>query len=47
MGSPLVPALANNFMSTFENRWLQNCPNDSKSGFYKQCVDDIFHTERK
>ena len=30
MGSPLGSALANIFMSSFESRQLQDCPNDFK-----------------
>lgn len=46
MGSPLVPALANDFIN-LENRWLQNCPNYHKSGFYQQYVDDMFLAEER
>ena len=34
MRSPLGPALANIFMCSFENKWLQDCPNDFKPVFY-------------
>ena len=30
MGSPLCPALADIFMSSFESKQLQDCPNDFK-----------------
>ena len=42
MGSPLVLALANNFMCRFESKWLRDCPNDFKPVFYRPYIDDIF-----
>ena len=42
MESPLVPALANTFMCSFENKWLKDCPHSLKSVLYRRCVDDIF-----
>ena len=41
MGSPLVPALANLFMSHYETKWLQN-EKASDVLHYKRYVDDIF-----
>ena len=41
MGSPLGPAIANTFMSSFEIRWLRDCRNHFKHVFYKRYVDDI------
>ena len=40
MGSPLGPALANNFMCTFENKCLKDCPCSLKPVFYRWYVDD-------
>ena len=42
MESPLVPAPANIFMCSFENKWLKDCPHSLKSVLYRRCVDDIF-----
>ena len=42
MGSPLGPALANIFICSFENKWLQDCPHSLKPVFYRRYVDDIF-----
>ena len=42
MGSPLGPALANVFMSSFENKWLKDCPHGLKPVFYRRYVNDIF-----
>ena len=39
MGSPLGPAPANTFMSSFENKWLKACPQSLKPVFYKRYVD--------
>ena len=41
MGSPLVPALANLFMSHYETKWLQN-EKASDVLHYKRYVDDVF-----
>ena len=35
IGSLLSPALAKNFMCSFEGKWLRDCPNDFKSVFYR------------
>ena len=40
MGSPLAPALANNFMGFHESKWL-NEYNLTKPKFYSRYVDDI------
>ena len=42
MGSPLGPTIANVFLSFDEMKWLEQCPNESKSVFYRRYVDDIF-----
>ena len=42
MGSPLGPTLANIFMCSFKNKWLQDCPHGLKPVFYRRHVDDIF-----
>ena len=42
MGSPLGAALANIFICSFENKWLQDCPHRLKPVFYRRYVDDIF-----
>ena len=42
MGSPLGPTLASAFLVYFERNWLQNCPSDFKSYYYRRYVDDIF-----
>ena len=42
MGSPLVPALSNIFMCSFESKWLRDCFNDFKPVFYSCYIDDIF-----
>ena len=42
MESPLVPALGNIFMCSFENKWLKDCRHSLKPVLYRQYVDDIF-----
>ena len=42
VGSPLVPILANIFLSHPEEKWLNKCPIEFKSKFYRSYVDDIF-----
>ena len=42
MGSPLGPTLANIFMSVLEKGYLNNCPFEFKSVFYRRYVDDTF-----
>ena len=42
MGSPLGSALANIFLSNFENKWLKDCPHSSKPAFYRRYVHDVF-----
>ena len=41
-GSSLGPTLANAFLVHFERNWLQNCPPDIKTYYYRRYVDDIF-----
>ena len=41
MGSPLGPTMANVFLSFYEMKWLEQCPNEFKPNFYKRYVDDI------
>ena len=42
MGNPLEPTLANAFICQHEIKWLDNCPSDFISLFYKRYVDDTF-----
>ena len=42
MVSPLLLALANMFMCSFENKWLKDCPHSLDPVFYRWYVDDIF-----
>ena len=42
MGSPLGPTMANVFLSFYEVKWLEQCPNEFKPVFYTRYVDDIF-----
>ena len=42
MGSPLGQTIANAFLVHFEKNWLQNCPSDFESYYYRHYVDDIF-----
>ena len=42
MGNPLGPTLANAFLCHHEIKWLDNCPSDFKSIFYRRYVDDTF-----
>ena len=42
MGSPLGPTMANVFLSFYEIKWLEQCPNEFKPVFYRRYVDDIF-----
>ena len=42
MGSPLGPSLANVFLCFHEQIWLNDCPEDFKSVYYRRYVDDIF-----
>ena len=39
MGSPLVPALANIFIYSFESKWLRDCPHYFKPVFYRRYID--------
>ena len=42
MRSPLVPALANIFMCSFESRFLCDCPDDFEPVLYRHYIDDMF-----
>ena len=42
MGSPLGPTMANSFLSSYEMKWLEQCPNEFKLVFYRRYVDDVF-----
>ena len=42
MGSPLGPTMANVFLSSYEVKWLEQCPKKFKPVFYRRYVDDIF-----
>ena len=42
MRSPLGPTMANVFLSFYEMKWLEQCPNEFRSVFYRRYVDDIF-----
>ena len=42
MRSPLGPVLANIYMSSFENKWLKDCPHGLKLVFYRFYFHDIF-----
>ena len=42
MGSPLGHTMANVFLSFYEMKWLEQCPNELKPVFYRKYVDDIF-----
>ena len=42
MGSPLGLTMTNVFLSFFEVKWLEQCPNKFKTAFYRGYVDYIF-----
>ena len=42
MGSPLGTTIANVFLSFYEMKWLEQCPNEFKPVFYRRYIDDIF-----
>ena len=42
MGSLLSPSLANAFLAHCEKNWLNDCPDDFTSLYYKRYVSDIF-----
>ena len=42
MTSFLGPSLANAFLAYHEHIWLNDCPNEFKSVYYKRYEDDIF-----
>ena len=41
MGSLLGITMANVFLSFYEMKWLEQCPNEFKPVFYRRYVDDI------
>ena len=41
IGSPLGPSMANPFLSFYEMKWLEQCPKEFKTVFYRRYVDDI------
>ena len=42
MGSSLGPALANIFLTSFENKWFKDCPHGLNPVLYRRHVDNIF-----
>ena len=42
MGLSLRPTMGNVFLSFWEMKWLEKCPNEFKSIFRRRYVDDIF-----
>ena len=42
MGSPLGPTLANAFLSFYEKKWLEQCPEEFKPVYYRRYLDDIY-----
>ena len=42
MGSPLGPALANAFLCFFEDKWLDECPDEFCPLYYRRYIDDTF-----
>ena len=42
MGSPLGPTIANIFMCSFEETWLEQCPPEFKPSRYYRYLDDTF-----
>ena len=42
MGGCLSPILANAFMCYYERKWLDECPTEYKTLFYRRYVDDTF-----
>ena len=42
MGLPLAPCFANIFMSHYEKKFLNNCPDEFAPIFYRRYVDDTF-----
>ena len=42
MGSPLGPTLANAFLVYHEKKWLEPCPLEHRTFYYRRYVDDTF-----
>ena len=42
MGCPLGPTLANIFLTSYKDRWLDNCPIHFRPRHYRRYVDDVF-----
>ena len=42
MGSRLGPTKANAFLRFFEQAWLNECPDEFKTVYYRRYVDDLF-----
>ena len=42
MGNPLGPTLANAFLSHYERKWLEECPDNFKPLLYRRYIDDTF-----
>ena len=42
MGLSLGPTTATIFLSLYEMKWLDQCPNEFRLVFYRRYVDDIF-----
>ena len=42
MGSSLSPSVVYAFLAHYEQIWLNDCPDEFKSVYYKRYVDDIF-----
>ena len=41
-GSSLGPTMTTVFLSFYEMKWLEQCPNEFKPVFYRRYIDDIF-----
>ena len=42
MGSPIGPSLAAAFLAYHEQNWLDRCPSNYRSLYYRRYVDDMF-----
>ena len=42
MDSRLRPTLANAFLSFYDKKWLEQCPDKFKPIYYRRYVDDSF-----